>query len=84
MVHYNHLRLLKICASSLKIGGYCFLETIGGQGGNYLALPKLGAVKAIFDDAFEFRYFKEHRVGPANVCAAATKLLAVKRYSLKE
>src|SRR5207245_1342422 len=77
-VHYLLPALLNCFASSLKVGGYLFLETIGGQGGNYLALPKPGFVKAVLADAFELRYFKEKRVGPANNSAAATKLVAVK------
>jgi len=34
-VHFLSERLLDYFLSSLKIGGYLFIETIGGNGGNY-------------------------------------------------
>jgi hypothetical protein len=77
-VHYLPVRLLSAFAESLKAGGYLFLETVGGQGGNYAQLSGAGYVKAVLGDAFSYKYFKEHRVGPTASRAATTKMLAVK------
>ena len=49
---YLPVRLLSVFAESLRTGGYLFLETIGGQGGNYAQLPDAGFVKATLGNSF--------------------------------
>jgi hypothetical protein len=78
-VHCPFPGLVHRFVSSLTTGGYLLLETIGGQGGNYLALPEPGFFRSALMNAFELKYFEEKQVGTAEVKAATTKLVAVKR-----
>ena len=75
-VHFLSERLLDYFLSSLKIGGYLFIETIGGNGGNYLQLLPQGYIKEKLSDTFEIRYYKEKKVGPPESDASSVKLFA--------
>jgi SAM-dependent methyltransferase len=66
---------------SLKIGGYIFIESIDGHGGNYIELPPQGFVKGKLSRAFEILYFKEKKVGPPSSDASTIKLFAKKTMS---
>jgi SAM-dependent methyltransferase len=78
-VHWSFERMVGEFASALKPGGFLLLETIGGQGANYRSLPEVGFFGTALSDAFEIRYLKERRVGPAGTNAAAAKVFAVKQ-----
>jgi len=78
-VHFFTSNLLHCFMKSLCIGGYLFIETIDGHGGNYLKLPPLGFIKETLSDAFEIRFYNEKKVGPPQSNASTVKLLAIKR-----
>ena len=75
-VHFLTARLLDNFLSSLKIGGYLLVETIGGNGGNYLQLLPQSYIKGKLADAFEIRFYKEKKVGPPGSDASTVKLFA--------
>lgn len=90
-VHFFHRRLIRFFLKSLKIGGYLFIETIGGQRGNYLDLPPHGFIKAQLADAFDIRFLKEKKVEPlqsngstVQSSSATVKLLAIKQKTYYE
>ena len=72
-VHYLRPRLLRLVAETLKLRGVLLLETIGGQGRNYLDLPPADAVRQALTGWFTFDSFQERRVGPAHANAVAVK-----------
>lgn len=78
-VHFLTAQLLGYFLSSLKIGGYLFIETVGGYGGNYLQLLPQGYIKEKLGDAFETKFFIEKKVGPQESNASAVKLFAIKK-----
>jgi SAM-dependent methyltransferase len=78
-VHFFQSRLIGIFLRSLKKGGYLFIETIGGHGGNYVDLPPHGFIKAQLADAFDIRFLKEKKVGPLQSNSSTVKLLAIKQ-----
>ncbi len=82
-VHFFHYRLIGFFLRSLKIGGYLFIETIDGHGGNYLDLPPHGFIKAQLADAFDIRFLKEKKVGPLQSNSSTVKLLAIKQKTYK-
>lgn len=78
-VHFFHYKLIEFFLKSLKIGGYLFIETIGGQRGNYLDLPPYGFIKAQLADAFDIRFLKEKKVASLQSNSSTVKLLAIKQ-----
>jgi SAM-dependent methyltransferase len=44
-VHFLNVELFGAFRSSLVPGGYLYIETFGGHGGNYLDLPKAGRLR---------------------------------------
>jgi SAM-dependent methyltransferase len=56
--------------------GYLFIETIGGQGGNWLALPPAGTLERVLGRDFSFCFYKEQRVGKLGTDAVCVRLLA--------
>lgn len=81
-VHFFVPKILGCFTKSLKIGGYLFIETIDGRGGNYLELPPQGFIKEGLGDCFEIKHFKEKKVGPIHSNACTSRLLAIKRKSI--
>jgi SAM-dependent methyltransferases len=59
-------------------GGYLFIETIGGQGGNWLELPPAGALEQALGRDFSFCFYKERQVGKRGTSAVSVRLLAKK------
>lgn len=77
-VHYPVQKVIMDLCAALKAGGWLYIETFGGQGQNYLELPKLGEIpKAL--QGFEIVLCKERPVGPASHRAAVVQTLAQKR-----
>lgn len=60
-VHFVKMELLPYFSLSLWAGGYLYIETFGGQGGNYVDLPKAGQVRGVLGD-YEFIHYVEKRV----------------------
>ena len=65
--------------SSLREGGYLYIETFGGQGQNFRELPKAGQLRELLSKHVELKYYKERKVGPAEVDSVAVTLFAQRR-----
>jgi SAM-dependent methyltransferase len=77
-VHFITARLLDYFLSSLRIGGTLFIETVGGNGGNYRHLLPQGYIKEKLSDSFEVRFYHEKKVGPPDSDASSVKLFTKK------
>jgi SAM-dependent methyltransferase len=75
-VHFLEVALFDLFRSSLVAGGYLYIETFGGQGRNYVDLPKAGRLRNLLSTHFQLLRYRERRVGPRNCGAVAVKLLA--------
>ena len=64
VVHFISSALLQALSCLLRIGGYLVYETYGGNGGNYLTLPRPGQIAAALHPSFELIYYQEKPVGP--------------------
>ena len=62
----------------LRTGGHLLLETMGGQGHNYLQLPCEGQMRKLLRRDFRISYYRERPVGPPGAGAVAVKLVACK------
>jgi SAM-dependent methyltransferase len=78
-VHYLDAGLLPYFHSSLIPGGCLFVETVGGQGQNYLELPAAGELRDLLSPTFDFVLYEERSVGPPASDRCAVKLLARKK-----
>jgi SAM-dependent methyltransferase len=78
-VHFIKIELLDLFRSSLVPGGHLFIETFGGQGQNYLDLPKAGQLRDLLSEHFYLPFYQESPVGPFCYGAVSAKLLAQKR-----
>lgn len=78
-VHFLDTRLLGNFSRSVVPGGHLFLETFGGQGGNYLDLPAAGELRGLLEPDFELLFYREKEVGPPNRRAVTVKLLGRRR-----
>jgi SAM-dependent methyltransferase len=77
-IHYPVQKIIVDLCAALKAGGWLYVETFGGQGQNYLELPKLGEIpKAL--QGFELITCSERPVGPPSHEAVVVHLLARKR-----
>ena len=82
-VHFYAKNILTDFLNSLQIGGYFFIETISGRGGNYIDLPPHGFILETLGDSFEILHSKEKKVGPPKSNSATIKLFAKKIKSYK-
>ena len=80
-VHFLNVALFGVFQSSLVAGGYLYIETFGGQGGNYLDLPKAGQLHDLLSSDFHLSFYREKKVGPIGYDAVTVKLFARKRSS---
>jgi SAM-dependent methyltransferase len=78
-VHFLDIALLQSFRSSLMTGGYLYIETFGGHGENYLALPKARQLHHLLRPGFDLPFYCEKKVGPSGYDAATVKLLGRKR-----
>jgi len=78
-IHCFIPKILDNFISSLKVGGYLFIETIDGRGKNYLELPPVGFIKEKLTKSFDIKLFKEKKVGPEQSDASSVKLFASKK-----
>ena len=62
----------------LRPGGLLVIETMGGQGGNYLQLPAQGALRSVLGEGFDIEQYRERRVGPAGSKAVVANVVARK------
>lgn len=63
-------------ADSVTPGGCLLIETVGGQGGNYLELPGAGQLRSALCAAFDFEFYQERKVGPSGSDAVSVRLMA--------
>ncbi len=80
-VHFAMVDLIPTFLSSLKEGGYLYIETFGGQGQNFRELPKAGQLRELLSRQVEFRFYKERKVGPTDVDSVVVTLFAQRRGS---
>jgi SAM-dependent methyltransferase len=78
-VHFLKIELFDELWSALVEGGYLFIETFGGQGRNYLELPKAGQLRDLLSSRFNISFYEEKKVGPIGYDAVSVKLLAQKK-----
>ncbi len=78
-VHFLNVALFGAFQSSLVTGGYLYIETFGGHGGNYLDLPKAGQLHDLLRADFHLPFYRERKVGPEGHDAVAVKLIGRKR-----
>jgi SAM-dependent methyltransferase len=78
-IHYPMLDLIPEMMRALRPGGHLILETFGGKGDNWQALPSPGQMKAELESAFKIIDYKESSVGPTGANAVSVKIFAYKR-----
>jgi SAM-dependent methyltransferase len=78
-VHFPKYDLFDAFRYSLRRGGLLFLETFGGQGLNYLDLPRAGHLRHLLSCDHDVIFYHERAVGPAGSKAVSVKLLARSR-----
>jgi SAM-dependent methyltransferase len=78
-IHFPKLDLLDCFRFSVVPGGLLFIETFGGQGQNYLDLPRVGQLRKAISKDHDLVFYREKSVGPPDCGAVAVKLLARKR-----
>jgi hypothetical protein len=64
---------------ALAPGGWLIYETFGGQGMNWLDLPKAGQLRRKLAPRFEFPVLDERPVGPKEKRSVVVRLFARKR-----
>lgn len=77
-VHFLDIGLLDAFRSSLVPGGHLYIETFGGQGGNYLDLPKAGQLRDLLSRRFHLTFYREKPAGPLEAEAVSVKLIGRK------
>jgi hypothetical protein len=78
-VHFVMIDLIPTLISSLQEGGYLYIETFGGQGQNFCKLPKAKHLRELLFRHVEFKYYKERKVGPAELDSVAVTVFAQRR-----
>lgn len=78
-VHCSVHRHFPAIEGALAPGGLFIYETFGGQGRNWMDLPKTGQLRASLRSKFEILNLSERPVGPGGEGRVAAKLLAQKR-----
>lgn len=77
-VHYPAQEIIENLKSSVREGGFIYIETFGGQGGNYLQLPKAGELRAALT-GYDLLFYRERSVGPTTSNSVVVLALAQKR-----
>jgi len=77
-VHFPRLAHFDQFRRSLVSGGYLYVETFGGHGGNYLDLPLPGQYRESLSSHFLLLYYVEKPTGPLNKKAVTVRLFARK------
>ncbi|MGH6877529.1 MAG: class I SAM-dependent methyltransferase [Rhizomicrobium sp.] len=77
-VHFPVVELVDQFVAALRTGGYLYIETFGGHGGNYLDLPKKGQLRSMIQPRADLRFYQERMAGPAYANGVSVKLFAQK------
>ena len=78
VVHFVQLELFPSFIATLRVGGYLYFETFGGQGQNYLDLPRSGEVKAVLGAHFDLKYYEEKAASKKHLKAVTVKVVGRK------
>jgi SAM-dependent methyltransferase len=78
IVHYVCLGLFPYLLQTLRVDGHLYFESFGGQGQNYLDLPRPGEVKAALGANFALKHYEEKSAGKNHLQAVTVKMLARK------
>jgi SAM-dependent methyltransferase len=81
-VHYLDTLLFPSIYHSLVPDGALYVETVGGQGQNYLELPQQGELRSLLSPHFRLVTYRERSVGPTEYNRCAVRLLAKKHQFL--
>jgi SAM-dependent methyltransferase len=76
-IHYPVQSILADFDNQLLDGGHLFIETFGGQGQNYLELPKAGEIRQALK-GYKLIFYHEHSVGPISHNSVVVKVVAQK------
>lgn len=79
VVHFVTPGLIANVAPLLRSRGHLLIETYGGHGENWRALPAPGQYREELSAAFEVVDYNERLVGPTKTEAASVRLLASRR-----
>ncbi|TYO61858.1 class I SAM-dependent methyltransferase [Bradyrhizobium hipponense] len=77
-IHYPAQRIIAELTSAVQTGGHIYIETFGGQGQNYLELPKVGEIRGALR-GYELHFYKERPVGPPSHNSVVVTALGQKR-----
>jgi SAM-dependent methyltransferase len=77
-VHYAVQNIVQDLSDTIKKGGFFYIETFGGQGANYLELPRAGEVRDALK-SYDFYFYKERPVGPPSHSSVVVTALGQKR-----
>ena len=77
-VHYPVQTIISDLDAAVQKGGHFYIETFGGQGQNYLELPKAGEIRDALA-GYDFHFYKERQVGPRSQNSVAVRALGRKR-----
>jgi hypothetical protein len=78
LVHYLDPLLFPWVHQSLVPDGFLYVETVGGQGGNYLELPEKGKLQSMLLPHFRLEAYQGRPVGAPGYNRCAVTLLAKK------
>jgi SAM-dependent methyltransferase len=78
-VHLVKRKLFEPFRNSLVPHGFLYLETFGGQGRNYIDLPKSREFHNLLSEQFDIVFYRERKVGPPECDAVSVALLGRKR-----
>jgi SAM-dependent methyltransferase len=78
-VHFSIHKHLGPIEDALAPGGWLIYETFGGQGMNWIDLPKAGQLQRKLAPQFEFLALDERPVGPKEERSVVARLFARKR-----
>src|SRR3546814_2898978 len=78
VIHYYSEGVIRWAQEILKPGGSLILETFGGHGQNWLALPTPGRVSDLLTGGFNIVSLTERKVGPLKQ-SSVVKVLATRR-----
>ncbi|WP_352669107.1 class I SAM-dependent methyltransferase [Mesorhizobium sp. M0478] len=77
IVDYYSRRVVERAATIPAQDGAFYLQTFGGQGGNWVSLPHAGLVRTILEECgYEFVFYRERAVGPVGRDAVSVHTLA--------
>jgi SAM-dependent methyltransferase len=77
-IHFLRLELIPCLLKTLRHDGYLYIESFGGQGRNYLELPRSGQLKAALSGQCAFKFHQEKAASQKHPEAVTIKALAQK------